>query len=88
MFYLKWTEPDIADLGAFDKMVVLYTEIDNEGIVHKEIGLDNAGKVIHKSPSSHYRYGEYGIFDNQKVALPNEKANLTKEEFDRLWESD
>ena len=87
MLYIKWTEQDIAELSAFDEIAILYTEIDNEGDVHKEIGLNNDGKLIHKSPSAGYPYGEYGIFDNQKVAISDRRSNFSKEEFYKLWES-
>ncbi len=85
MLYIKWTEQDIAELSAFDKIYFLYTEIDDDGNVRKEIGIDNHGNIIHKSPSTKYPYGEYGIFDNQKVAISDRKSDLSKDEFYKLW---
>lgn len=85
MIYIKWTEQDIAKLNAFDEISVLYTAIDSEGNVQKEIGLNNEGKAVHKSPSNNYPYGKYGIFDNQKVILSNDNTNITEEEFENLW---
>jgi len=88
MLYIRWTEQDIAELSAFSEITILYTEINDEGEVLKEIGLNNEGKIIHKSPSTGYPYGEYGIFDNQKVAISGRKSNFSKDEFYQLWESE
>ena len=86
MLYLKWTNKDIAELEMFDEIVILYTAIDKEGNVHKEIGLDSEGKVVHKAPSNIGRFGKYGIFDNQKVILTDNIESITKETFESLWE--
>jgi hypothetical protein len=86
MYYRKWTEDDIERLSEDEGIVILYTEIDLDGNVRREIGLNNEGKVIHKCPSELYRYGTYGLFDNQKVLITESRSLIKKEEFERLWE--
>lgn len=85
MLYLRWTEQDIADLGKFHNIAVLYTAIDTEGNVKKEIGLDKNGKVVHRAPSSS---SNYGIFDNQRVIISSGQAKVSKEVFDNLWKEE
>jgi len=85
MFYLKWSRNDIDGLEQFNGIVTLLTEINKEGIVTKEIGLDKNNKIVHKFPSRNHTYGKYGIFDNQAVDIRNKNINFTKKEFDRVW---
>lgn len=82
MLYLKWTEQDIADLDKFYEIAVLYTALDMDGNVKKEIGINNKGEVVHRAPSKTSRYG---IFENQKVILSNDQKKVTKNIFDDLW---
>lgn len=85
MYYCKWTEDDIEKLSEDEGIIILYTEIDLDGSVRREIGLNKEGKVIHKCPSKLYRYGTYGLFDNQKVIITGTRSLITKEEFEKLW---
>lgn len=87
MLYIKWTERDIVELSAFTKITILYTEINDDGQVNKEIGLNSDGEIIHKCPSTEYPFGEYGIFDNQKVTISDLKSNFSKDEFYQFWGS-
>jgi len=89
MWYRKWDENDVNGLGKTSGMVIMYTEIDEEGRVRREIGFNDAGEVVHKCPSDGYRYGTYGLFDLSKVERA-EKADspsdvITRAEFEQLW---
>ena len=85
MYYCKWTEKDVKGLRSSDGIVILYAEIGDDNISHREIGVNEAGEVVHKFPSDSYRYGKYGLFDNQKVIISNSSPLITKEEFEKLW---
>lgn len=43
MVYLKWTRGELVTL----EMDALYTEIDDDGWVHREVGISANGQVIH-----------------------------------------
>jgi hypothetical protein len=62
----------------------LYLELKEDGIPAREIGVDEYGRVVHLYPSSVHRYGRYGIFDSP-IDAPD--SDLTKNEFEALWES-
>ena len=85
-YYLKWTEEDVTGLHSFSGIKTLYIEIDDAGNVHREIGVNKEGKVVHKCPSAFHQYGQYGILDNQKVMISDFRSTITKEEFEKLWE--
>lgn len=102
MFYCKWDESFINGLNS-EGFFLFYAEIDSNGFVRREIGLNKEGKVIHKCPSEFYPNGTYGYFDNQKVIiidktsvgdfdlnaiLTDENSLVTKEEFEKIWEMD
>lgn len=86
MYYLKWTEENATGLSLFSGIKALYLEIDDSGNVHREIGVNKEGKVVHKCPSIIHQYGQYGILDNQKVMISDLKSTIMKEEFEKLWE--
>lgn len=86
MYYYKWSEKEIQQLQSVGGMVNLYTEIDPDGNVRREIGLNQSGKVIHKFPSNLYPNGRYGLFDNQKVIVTDRSSTIAKDEFEKLWE--
>ncbi len=85
MYYRKWTEDDLQGLKSIGGLVTLYTEIDSEGNVRRELGLDETGKVIHRFPSSLFPHGQYGLFDNQKVSVSGLTLSTARDEFERLW---
>ena len=85
MHYRKWDEDDAQGIQSISGMVVLYTELDNDGNVRREIGFNKSDEVVHRFPSRLYRYGTYGLFDNQKVVIIDGYSNVTKDEFEKLW---
>lgn len=84
MYYIKWTPDDIKGMED-EGITALYTEIDSDGNVCREIGLDNLGRIVHMCPADSFRLGTYGLFDNQRVDISQRPSNITHEEFERLW---
>lgn len=67
--YLTWTERDIAGLRKTWGLSRIFTEIDAQGAVSREIGLNESGDVVHRYPGLPSR-AEYGVFDTAKIAHP------------------
>jgi hypothetical protein len=65
MRYLRWDDRDAEGLSAVDGIVSLYTEVDGEGRVRREVGVNHDGKVVHRFPSTQHPHGTYGLFDLQ-----------------------
>jgi hypothetical protein len=86
MYYCVWTEKDNKGEKSLDDIVKLFTEIDDNGRVLREIGIDKDGRLVHKCPSDKFRNGTYGLFDNQVVIISDESSLITKNEFERMWE--
>ncbi|MCP3685585.1 MAG: hypothetical protein GY861_23285 [bacterium] len=78
MFYIEWMEKEIEGLG----MYRLITEVNPNGTVLREVGLDTSGNVIHKTPTAQKNYG---LFDLQKIETNNLHSTLSTEEFEKLW---
>lgn len=78
MIYLKWTPSELATL----EMRELYTEVDEDGWVQRELGVDFDGLVTHQLVPSH---GRPGWFGNARLARLMLDSNVTKAEFESLW---
>lgn len=78
MIYLKWTSNDLATL----EIEALYTEVDEDGWVQRELGIDDGGLVTHQLVPSDSRPGWFGL---ARLALPMLTSNVTKAEFESLW---
>ncbi len=80
MIYLKWTSSDLATLedGA------LYTEVDEDGWVQREVGIGEDGAVTHQLVPTDARPGWFGLV---RLALPMLASNVTKAEFESLWDA-
>lgn len=78
MIYLKWTSSELAtlDLGA------LYTEVDEDGWVQRELGVDDEGLIIHQLVPSDARPGWFGL---ARLSLLMLTSNVSKAEFESLW---
>ncbi len=77
--YISWGREDIKNLPVEWTRVV--TEIDPNGRVLREIGLNTKGEVVHRAPSAN---DNYGLFDQVPVdAGPDSDA--TAEEFEAWW---
>jgi hypothetical protein len=78
MVYFKWTSGELATL----EHRALYTEIDDDGWVQRELGIDDDGFVTHQLiPSS----TDPGWFGGARLAPFMLSGNVTKDEFERLW---
>jgi hypothetical protein len=79
MIYLKWTPSDLVTLGT----ATLYTEVDEDGWVQREVGLYDDGSVAYQLVPSHSRPGWFGL---ARLSPPMLESNVTEDEFEALWE--
>lgn len=80
MIYMKWTPTELATL----KMSTLYTEVDEDGWVQRELTLASDGSVADQLVPSRARPGWFGLTRLSRVMLEN---NVTKAEFESLWDA-
>lgn len=78
MIYLKWTSAELATL-ADD---ALYTEIDDDGWVQREVAVTPDGSVSHQAQPSADQPGWFGL---SRLAMPMLQSNITQGEFERVW---
>ena len=80
MIYVKWTRSELATL----KKPALYTEVDEDGWVQRELTINDDGSVaMQHIPST----SEPGWFGLTRLALPAMSGNVSKAEFESLWQS-
>jgi hypothetical protein len=79
MFYLKWTRRELETLS----MDALYTEVDADGWVQREVGLAPDGLVIHQLAVAGTQAGWFGLARLSAVML---NSNVSKDEFEALWD--
>jgi hypothetical protein len=65
---LVWTEADISRLEDAWGVARILTEIEEDGTVTRELGLDAHGNVIHRHPGEPTR-AQYGFFDLARIEL-------------------
>ena len=80
MIYLKWTSDELATL----KHNVLYTEIDEDGWVQRELGVAANGQITHQLVPSADEPGWFGL---SRLSMPMLESNVTKREFETLWQA-
>lgn len=80
MIYLKWTADELSTL----EQAALYTEIDEDGWVQRELSVGADGTVAHQLMPSTRRPGWFGLV---RLSLPMLTSNVSKSEFETLWES-
>jgi hypothetical protein len=78
MIYLKWTANELATL----EVSALYTEIDEDGWVQRELGVDADGAVAHHLVPSLEDPGWFGLSRLSRAMLA---SNVTRAEFESLW---
>jgi hypothetical protein len=78
MIYLKWTPSELATLRAG----ALYTEIDEDGWVQRELGIGDDGLITHQLVPCDARPGWFGL---ARLSLVMLTSNVTKAEFESLW---
>jgi len=88
MRYIKIKNNELFDFSTFyPSLNLLIIELDNDGKVTKEIGIDKDNKIMHKFPERErvYRHGQYGIFDLAKFDIVNIEENSSLTEFNTYW---
>ena len=80
MIYFKWTRSELATL----KNPALYTEVDEDGWVQRELAVTDDGTVEDQLIPSLNQPGWFGL---ARLALPMLESNVTKAEFETLWRS-
>ncbi len=80
MFYLKWTQRELESLS----MEALYTEVDADGWVQRELGLASGGMVVHQLAVAGDQAGWFGLARLSRVML---SSNVSKDEFEALWDA-
>jgi hypothetical protein len=78
MIYLKWTRNELATLT----VSALYTEIDEDGWVQRELGVTTDGVVEHQLIPSHESPGWFGLSRLSRSMLA---SNVSRDEFEALW---
>lgn len=78
MIYLKWTPSELATLDDS----ALYTEVDDDGWVLRELTLESDGTVSGQLVPTSARPGWFGLTRLSHVML---ESNVTKAEFESLW---
>jgi hypothetical protein len=81
MCYIKWTQDDIDGLEELG-IDLLWTEVEDNGFVAREIGFAKDGHVVHKSPNCSNRFG---LFDNQIVKLTQVNCSIEADKFNEIW---
>ena len=80
MIYVKWTRDELATL----ETPALYTEVDEDGWVQRELAVADDGTVAEQTIPSLSNPGWFGL---ARLALPMLESNVTKSEFETLWQS-
>jgi hypothetical protein len=80
MIYVKWTRSELATL----KTPALYTEVDEDGWVQRELEIADDGTVAGQLIPSHNRPGWFGL---ARLSFPMLESNVSKAEFESLWRS-
>jgi hypothetical protein len=80
MIYLKWTSTELATL----KTPALYTEVDEDGWVQRELTLAVDGTVAEQLVPTIQQPGWFGL---SRLSLAMLESNVSKAEFETLWEA-
>lgn len=78
MIYLKWTPRELVTL----QVPALYTEVDEDGWVQREMGVSSDGRVAHQLIPNNTEPGWFGL---TRLSLVMLTSNVTKAEFETLW---
>jgi len=66
-----------------DEIRVVYLELDAANRLIREVGLDEAGAVVHRCPDDRFVFGDYGL--DYPPSL-DEAIDIPFEEFAEQWE--
>jgi len=81
---LVWTEAELTGLGKAWGLSRIITEVDEQGLVTRELGFDADGNLIHRYPGEPTVTDDYGVFDLATIA-PSDRSDMEPDEFDCLW---
>ena len=62
----------------------LVAEVDETGVVERELGFDRLGRLVHRYPGGIGIAGDYGVFEMASFE-PSAANDLSSDEFARLW---
>lgn len=86
MRYIEITNK-LVDLKSFyPELKKLYVEVNDDGRIFREVGINQNGKIVHKYPSETFEFGDYGIFDLNTIES-NTKSDIDIKEFEQIWNS-
>jgi hypothetical protein len=80
MIYMKWTRSELVTL----ETPALYTEVDEDGWVQRELTVGADGTVPYQLVPSHQRPGWFGLARISSLMLT---SNVSQAEFETLWKS-
>ena len=63
----------------------MFLEINENGLIEREIGFNINGGIIHAYPSDKYHFGKYGIFDLTPFKYKKLNSDLDLEDFEKIW---
>ncbi len=78
MIYLKWTSAELVTL----ERDALYTEIDEDGWVQREVAITPEGSISHQAVPSLEQPGWFGL---SRLSMPMLESNIPRGEFERIW---
>jgi hypothetical protein len=78
MIYLKWTASELATL----RMRALYTDVDDDGWIQRELGVNFDGSIAHQLVPTARQPGWFGAARLTQLMLT---SNVTQAEFESLW---
>lgn len=83
--YLKWRDGELVNLKQVTGCCILWTELDEDGRVLREIGVNEDGKCEHKVDLSEKPHD--ALFDGAVIEVDRfTPDNVSGEEFHRLWQ--
>jgi hypothetical protein len=80
MIYMKWTQRELATLD----MPALYTEVDEDGWVQRELTVGTDGVVADQLVPCTKRPGWFGL---ARISVLMLESNVSKAEFESRWDS-
>jgi hypothetical protein len=80
MIYMRWTPSELATLNQAE----LYTEVDEDGWVQRELTLASDGSVAELLIPSRTDPGWFGL---ARLSFAMLESNITKAEFESLWDA-
>lgn len=88
MRYIKIDEGFVDLKKDFPSLGDFFVEINDDGAMNREVGVDKRNVPIHKYPSKDFHLGRYGVFDLNRIDLPPDTDNdISKEFFEQCWNS-